>query len=155
MMTREKQITRLRENNPSMTVTEIARLVGTTRQRVWYVLHTAGLPTAVIVELRDLTLTCDECGESFKRRACEERIGKARNPNKMVFCSKRCHGRWLGRTAGFGVNSQNYRQKQTHCLRGHPLEEGNLYYDKRGNRCCWECMRVRSRERNLRRKGRN
>ena len=103
MTTNKEQITQLREKNPSMTATEIARLVGTTRQRVWYVLHTAGLPTAAIVEPSHLTLTCDECGEGFKRRACEERIGIARNPNKTVFCSKRCQGRWLGRTAGFGV----------------------------------------------------
>lgn len=104
MTTNEEQITQLREKNPSMTATEIARLVGITKQRVWQVLHTAGFPTAAIVEPNDLSLTCDECGERFKRRACEERAGIARNPNKMVFCSKRCQGSWLGRTAGFGAN---------------------------------------------------
>lgn len=49
-------------------------------------------------EFHTLTLTCSTCGKVFKRPAGEV-INAAQHPlhkGGLIFCSKVCHGRWLG-----------------------------------------------------------
>lgn len=40
-------------------------------------------------------------------------------------------------------NGEFYIMKKTHCFRGHPMADPNLYYN-RGKRYCLTCIRIRS-----------
>jgi hypothetical protein len=42
-----------------------------------------------------------------------------------------------------GVGLSAIRAKQTHCIHGHPFDEENTYYTKRGGRDCKQCARNR------------
>lgn len=54
-----------------------------------------------------VTLVCDECGQSFPRRAREVvyRLGKA--GYQHYFCSKQCIGKYAGKHFGFGAHPEN------------------------------------------------
>jgi len=51
-----------------------------------------------------------------------------------------------------GVSFSAQNASKTHCLRGHPFDESNTFYCLRGFRHCRECHRIRSRERDRRRR---
>lgn len=56
-----------------------------------------------------IDLACEECGELFKRRAAVVVELMGRRGQDHVWCSKRCHGLWLGRTHGFTAHPENTR----------------------------------------------
>lgn len=45
-----------------------------------------------------ITLSCDWCGNLFKRPIYKEKPTLARHPGKNVFCNKHCYGSWFGYT---------------------------------------------------------
>jgi len=50
-------------------------------------------------------LVCEICGVVFKRRYGEirSRYCEGRDTTDHIFCSKKCQGKWLATTYGFGV----------------------------------------------------
>jgi len=45
------------------------------------------------------TKICEECGEVFTKKIFSNNPGR--------FCSKKCQGKWLGKTYGFGNGNSN------------------------------------------------
>ena len=77
--------------------------------------------------------TCAECEDiPASERHHWDRDPTNNAPTNVVFLCHACHQRF-------------HPQKQTHCKRGHPLVEGNLYYHG-PRRYCMTCMKERARE---------
>jgi len=57
------------------------------------------------------TIICKICGKAFTVRNSDirGRLKKGQSPPR--FCSKRCQGKWLAKTAGFEVHPENRLQK--------------------------------------------
>ena len=51
-----------------------------------------------------------------------------------------------------GTSPTAFNNRLTHCPAGHPYDEKNTYYPKRGGRMCRECARIRDRARAPRRR---
>lgn len=124
---RSADIVAYRQANPTLTLQAIGVRYGVTRERVRQILRRGGLPTrrppppmrfckacslplnrdaarfcstaCWSVSLR-ITLTCEECGTLFKRRAADHAY-RLRCGQRHIWCGKRCSGLWLGRTFGF------------------------------------------------------
>ncbi len=52
-----------------------------------------------------VNLVCEVCGVVFSRRyaSIRSRYCEGRDTTDHIFCSKRCQGKWLATTYGFGV----------------------------------------------------
>ena len=57
-------------------------------------------------------LVCSACGKSFQRYAGAHRQWAKRRLTNLTFCSKRCMGRWLGKTYGSGTSRKVARTRQ-------------------------------------------
>lgn len=97
---------------------------------------------------RGAQFNCEQCSERFYRKLKEIKTGDCR------FCSRGCYQEWQrGRSKPMpaGVHEKGIaaarasRRAQTHCKRGHPLSDGNLYINKRGARVCKECRKEHKR----------
>ena len=118
MVSRE-EVLQLRNNNPVMSMSEISRILGISRQRVFQILKTSGLPTriqkivfhcvkcdkvvdkektfryngqrctACRIQENIVYLTCYFCDNFMVRRRYTVR-------NKRHFCDRICFGTWLG-----------------------------------------------------------
>jgi len=117
----------LRQNNPEMTLQEIAVLFGASRERIRQILVKQGLPTIGIIpknkcllcnkeiekgsrfcrkcysKVHTLTAYCDNCGKPITRKRS---YILAKN-KKHHFCDKKCQGQYAGRNYGFRVNKCN------------------------------------------------
>jgi hypothetical protein len=123
-----KQVRKLRSANLSMTMSEIAKRVGMSRQRVFQILREEGLPTkhCVIIKKyqclecgavsphkfcsdeckkkwREIPIICNGCGKLFFRDVTQF-LHNYRKHNHALFCSRNCANRWLGETYGFKSN---------------------------------------------------
>jgi transcriptional regulator with XRE-family HTH domain len=109
----------LRSANLLMKMSEIARIVGVSRQRVYQILQKEGLPTKQ--HIRKCLYKCPVCGVISSRKFCSYQCRKKwlqipiicsecgnlfiRSRRKfmnsyphhsdVLFCSKKCTGKWL------------------------------------------------------------
>jgi len=123
-----QRVKELRVTNHFMTMAEIARVVGITRQRVFQVLQEEGLPTKHLVrpvkkyqynclvcgkistnkfcskecekQWRQIPIVCTKCGRIFFR-STTQLLHNYRTHNRSLFCSKDCAGKWIGEHYGF------------------------------------------------------
>jgi AraC-like DNA-binding protein len=123
-----KQVIELRSANLSMTMSEIARRVGMSRQRVFQILREAGLPTKHCVNIKkyqclecgavsphkfcsdeckkkwqQIPIICNGCGKLFFRNVTQF-LHNYRKHSHALFCSKSCAHKWLVETYGFKSN---------------------------------------------------
>jgi transcription elongation factor Elf1 len=128
-----KQVRELREANLSITMSEIAKRVGVSRQRVYQILHKDGFPTKrrvlknqyeclvcgaasehkfcskeCKINWKQIPVVCTRCGKLFLRNR-NQLLNNYRRHNDALFCSKHCSGKWL---------SENYVLKDNHHLDG-------------------------------------
>ena len=124
-----KQIIELRLAHLSMTMSEIAKIVGVSRQRVFQILREDGLPTKhhVIIEKFQYQYQCLVCGTVSPHKFCSDECKKKwqqipvvctrcgrlffrnitqllhnyRRHDKGLFCSKHCTAKWLAEIYGF------------------------------------------------------
>jgi DNA-binding XRE family transcriptional regulator len=122
-----KQIIELRSINISMTMSEIANIVGISRQRVFQILREEGLPTKHYNSLKKYNYQCPVCGTISPHKFCSNeckkkwqqvpvicsRCGKLffrdltqflhnyRDHSQSLFCSKDCAAKWLGEMYGY------------------------------------------------------
>ena len=122
------RVKELRVSNLFMTMSEIARLVGISRQRVFQILQEEGLPTKHLVrpvnkyqynclvcgkistnkfcsnecqkQWRQIPIVCTRCGRIFFRSATQL-LHNYRTHYRNLFCSKYCAGKWIGEHYGF------------------------------------------------------
>ena len=137
---RAATVVALRQANPNMVLREIGEQVGLTRERVRQILARAGLPTIGRQPARRLTFFCEVCDGSFTRPASEV-ASKRRRGVRVRFCSYQCLGRNLGR---YGRHAKGPRQ--THCKRGHSLDDAFVYYRPTLQRQCRTCHRAYCRQ---------
>jgi hypothetical protein len=111
----------LRTANLLMKMSEIAKKVGISRQRVFQILQEEGLPTKQHVkkclyacpvcgritkhkfccgecrkEWLQIPVICSECGNLFIRRRSSF-LNSYPHHNNVLFCSKKCTGKWLNK----------------------------------------------------------
>ena len=116
--TRQK-VRGLRSANLSMKMTEIAKIVGVSRQRVYQILQEENLPTKSHVKKflyecpvcgkvsshkfcsdkckknwLQIPVICSECGTLFIRSR-KQFMNSYRYHSDVLFCSKKCTGKWL------------------------------------------------------------
>jgi len=123
-----QQVKELRMSNLSMTMSEIARLMGISRQRVFQILQENGLPTKHLVrQINNYRYNCPVCGKISINKFCSDeckkqwqqipvvctRCGKLffrdihkflynyRDHNGTIFCSRNCQSKWIGEHYGF------------------------------------------------------
>jgi len=115
------QVRDLRSANLLMKMSEIARIVGVSRQRVYKILQEEGLPTKH--HIRKCLYKCPVCGKITSRKFCSGECRKEwlqipvicsecgnlfirsrrqfmncyPNHNNVLFCSKKCTGKWLNK----------------------------------------------------------
>jgi len=126
-----EQVCELRRKDPPLSVAEIARIVGRSRERVRQILTEGGFSTARVPDPRRrcricgtrkhyplkrgfciscfssprwITLSCPVCGESFSRRFSHIKYQISKRGYNNFFCSRTCFGKWLGIRFGFGVH---------------------------------------------------
>ena len=125
--TRER-VCQLRFNDMFMTMAEIARIVGVSRQRVFQILQEEGLPTKHLVrqsnkyrysclvcgkisthkfcsdkckeQWQQIPVVCTRCGRLFFRNV-HQFLANYRDHSDTVFCSRNCQSRWIGAHYGF------------------------------------------------------
>ena len=115
------QVRDLRSADLFMKMSEIARIVGVSRQRVYQILQEEGLPTkqhvkkclyACLVcgritnhkfcsgecrkEWLQIPVVCSECGNLFIRRRSSF-LNSYPHHNNVLFCGKKCTGKWLNK----------------------------------------------------------
>jgi len=122
-------ICELRRKDPPLSVAEIARIVGRSRERIRQILTESGLSTARVPDPRRrcrvcgrrksyplkrgfciscfpssrwITFSCPVCGKSFSRRFVHIRYQISKRGYNNFFCSRTCFGKWLG--SSFGVH---------------------------------------------------
>lgn len=129
--TRQRNIVRMRRNNPCATLQEVGDRFGVTRERARQILEQAGEPT-VAYQQTYLCLQCDkdigrkprlfcspECRHNYQhiKIACTYcgqlgeylishlmwHIAHGSHGTDLFFCSHICQGRWLGENYGFVV----------------------------------------------------
>ncbi len=87
------------------------------------------------------TLPCCDCGHQHgpgeRRHEYDHHLGYDANHHGDVqpVCTL-CHAK-----------RDSARLAQTHCFRGHPLDDANTYIASNGTRHCKECSRIRDRTR--------
>jgi predicted DNA-binding transcriptional regulator AlpA len=111
----------LRSADLFMKMSEIARIVGVSRQRVYQILQEEGLPTKQHVkkclyacpvcgritnhkfcsgecrkEWLQIPVICSECGNLFIRSRSKFMNSYPHHSN-VLFCSKKCTGKWLNK----------------------------------------------------------
>ena len=59
---------------------------------------------------RLVAFTCETCGETFSRKAGEV-AGQLRKGLRVRWCSRQCHGRWLGNSYGYNRPNVKYTTK--------------------------------------------
>ncbi len=116
-----KEIVALRKKYPCYSLQKIGKLAGLSRERIRQILSRAGERTARLPhgnclhcgkvltrrkarfcngDCRHLysnpEIECSQCGVHFRRQ-----LSSLYHNKTLFFCSKRCQGRWLGRTYGF------------------------------------------------------
>jgi len=104
-----------------------------------------------------VSLVCDMCGVSFKRKISEILSSKKWHDQQRYYCSRQCFGRYAGKNYGFGIHPENTRgghsEPITHCKRGHLLIGSNIYayIGKNGYklRQCRLCQKIRAERRKL------
>lgn len=125
MNTNAAKVIALKIYNPEIKATEIAELVGLTRERVRQILNKYGMPTKVSkmhrpcahcghdvnhyvnlfcsAECRylnfNIELECEVCKEKFYRSRTRHEINLRRG-YQHIYCSKQCQGHYLGVTYG-------------------------------------------------------
>jgi hypothetical protein len=119
-----------------MTLSEIARLVGISRQRVFQILQKEGLATKhLVMKINKYQYHCLECGKISTNKFCSDECqnqwqqipivctgcGKLffRNVhrflanyhyhNNALFCSKDCQSKWIGEHYGFKSHPNHTR----------------------------------------------
>ena len=125
--TRER-VRELREYNLFMSMSEIGRSIGISRQRVFQILQEEGLPTKHLVkpvnkdqysclvcgkistnkfcsnecqkQYRQIPIVCTRCGKLFFRDV-HQFLANYRDHSDIVFCSRNCQSRWIGAHYGF------------------------------------------------------
>jgi len=85
------------------TMKEAAQKLGATEQYLYRLTRKYGITkwrqkNRIHKDIKKVTKVCIECEEVFTVEA-------GNNPTK--FCSRKCHGSWLGKNYGFKVNKQN------------------------------------------------
>jgi hypothetical protein len=123
-----KRVSELRSANLSMKMSQIAKNVGISRQRVYRILKTEGLPTKPIVKKYEhqcykccvcgtlstsefcsneckqtwtrIPVVCSGCGKLFFRSR-HQFMANYRHHNIALFCSPLCTGRWIQEQWGF------------------------------------------------------
>lgn len=116
---------RMRQDNPTAKAIDMARDIGVSRERVRQILTSLSLPTSFrrhwfckdcgkrvasyaircrecYTKSRYTYYTCEECG-SIKRIRISDL--KRLHPR---FCSRKCQGKWFGRTYGRGHHADAY-----------------------------------------------
>ena len=139
-MTNIESVIAIRKVNPCATLQAISAKVGVSKQRVSQILKKEGLPTVHWKQTYNcnqcgniipsdhkyfcnhacekayntinnyVTLKCEECGHSVKRRIYQERRNLKNYPEKKVLCAH-CSGKLLGRDFGFGVYPEHRKYK--------------------------------------------
>lgn len=119
-------IINLRSSNLCMTMSEIARNAGVSRQRVYQVLKTESLPTRhnitkyeyecpvcgtrsknkfcsndCKIKWRQIPIICTKCGKLFFRYYSQLLADNHRRNSNVLFCSKECRNKWLVEQYGF------------------------------------------------------
>ena len=83
-------------------------------------------------------LECSECGEVFLTGRSEVLHRTKANKTGRIFCSRKCHGAYTGRTYGFGAHKKPPR-RGTHCLHGHEQTVENTQTITRAGRTLHQC----------------
>lgn len=111
----------LRSANLLMKMSEIAKIVGISRQRVYQILQQEGLPTKQHIKKylyecpvcgtitsrkfcssecrkkwQQIPITCSECGNLFIRNR-RKFMNSYHYHSNVLFCSKKCNGKWLNK----------------------------------------------------------
>ena len=122
---RDRELLKLRRNNPCYTLQQIANEFGVSRERVRQILslhqkRTRHLKTTKYCCLRcgveitknrkycsqkcffedhNILVTCDHCGKQFYRMvsAVLSYPNRPMNPRNFIFCDKSCFGKYFGR----------------------------------------------------------
>ena len=123
-------IVSLREEDPYITASEMSRKLGRSRERIRQLLVILELPTKVVYPIRfceqcggligskngtrknfcsmqcysdscNTLLTCDNCGDLFKRRIAQIEYYTYVRGYEHYFCDRRCFGAWSGRNFGW------------------------------------------------------
>ena len=121
--TARKDVVSLRVNNPHMKGSEIARLVGISRERVRQILNTQGLLVRSVPRVRpckvcgkpithshakyycsracfhrdhQVLLVCSTCGKHFLIPTSDYTLRLRDKKTNRWYCSKKCQGKWLG-----------------------------------------------------------
>ena len=127
LKTRER-VRELRESNLFMSMSEIGRLVGISRQRVFQILQEEGLPTKHLsMKVNKHRYHCQVCGKISSHQLCSDECKKQwqqipivctncdrlffrdvhqflanyRNHSNSLFCSRDCQSKWIGEHCGF------------------------------------------------------
>ena len=115
-------------SNLFMTMSDIARLVGISRQRVCQILQQEGLPTRHLIRQtnkyqyncllcgkistnkfcseecqklwRQIPVVCTRCGKLFFREV-HQFLANYRDHGDTVFCGRNCQSKWIGERYGF------------------------------------------------------
>ncbi len=132
------RVVKLRQENPSMTLTKIAYIVGISRERVRQLLVDASLPTQIPKQTfqcpmcgkqvrklirsgfcslkcqaasRMMTLICDYCGNTFTRPDYKAVYNTTLKGYKgHFFCSRECFGQWVGQFL-YKARKRNKKEK--------------------------------------------
>jgi len=126
----------LRRKDPPLSVADIARIVGRSRERVRQILTEGGFSTARVLDPRRrcqvcgkrkmyplkrgfciscspsprwVTFSCPVCGKSFSRRFVHIKYQISKRGYNNFFCSRTCFGKWVGIRFGFGVHRKSRR----------------------------------------------
>ena len=116
----KKRVRELRLANLCMTMSEIADIVGISRQRVFQILQEEGLPTKHYIKKyqyrclvcgtignrkfcsdeckkkwQQVPIVCTRCGKLFTRNVTQF-LKNYRHHNYHLFCSRYCSGKWSG-----------------------------------------------------------
>lgn len=170
---RRERICRLRQDNPCLTLRELGSKVGLTRERVRQILEAESQPTKAVKRPEQIvcincgaafqpyghrrcccspechkaqhwvSLTCDWCGRLFPRQQSTVLYYARNKPDRKWFCGRRCLGFYVAKHFGFWAHPP---ERKTHCKRGHPFDNSNIYYRPDGGRMCRTCNRERQRE---------
>jgi hypothetical protein len=125
----------LREGDETLSLGQIAKQIGVSRQRVYQILKEDGLPTAGIFTSKfppcpgcgkprpwrhrhelcnncrtkraSVQFSCDTCLVIFSRQSYRSPFNPNRVTQNHTFCSKRCQGKYLAAHHGFGVHPEN------------------------------------------------
>ena len=57
-----------------------------------------------------VTLICSYCGKEFNLGSYEAQLRMERSQSGLIFCSKRCQGKWFGEHYGFGIYPEHRRR---------------------------------------------